>query len=88
MDGNVVKRYQRTKNRLKRIVEIERPAGFTDIPTELFLTGTATEGGDDLTKAVKFKQTAPGKFEIYTSLKAGSIPFCGSHNRYTFNLFV
>lgn len=59
----------------KRIVEIERPAGFTDIPTELFLTGTATEGGDDLTKAVKFKQTAPGKFEIYTSLKAGSFHF-------------
>jgi hypothetical protein len=59
----------------KRVVEIERPAGFTDIPTELFLTGTATEGGDDLTKAVKFKQTAPGKFEIYTSLKAGSFHF-------------
>jgi hypothetical protein len=58
-----------------RIIEIERPAGFTDIPTELFLTGTATEGGDDLTKAVKFKQTAPGKFEIYTSLKAGSFHF-------------
>jgi hypothetical protein len=59
----------------KRTVEIERPAGFTDIPTELFLTGTATEGGDDLAKAVKFKQTAPGKFEIYTSLKAGSFHF-------------
>jgi hypothetical protein len=60
---------------LKRVIEIERPAGFTDIPTELFLTGTATEGGDDLSKAVKFKQTAPGKFEIYTSLKAGSFHF-------------
>jgi hypothetical protein len=60
---------------LKRVLEIERPAGFTDIPTELFLTGTATEGGDDLSKAVKFKQTAPGKFEIYTSLKAGSFHF-------------
>jgi hypothetical protein len=60
---------------LKRVLEIERPAGFTDIPTELFLTGTATEGGDDLSKAVKFKQTGPGKFEIYTSLKAGSFHF-------------
>lgn len=60
---------------LKRVIEIQRPAGFTDIPTELFLTGTATEGGDDLSKAVKFKQTAPGKFEIFTSLKAGSFHF-------------
>ncbi|MFD0767280.1 SusE domain-containing protein [Mucilaginibacter lutimaris] len=60
---------------LKRVIEIERPAGFTDIPTELFLTGTATEGGDDLSKAPKFKQTAPGKFEIFTKLKAGSFHF-------------
>jgi hypothetical protein len=57
------------------IVEIERPAGFTDIPTELFITGTATEGGDDLTKAIRMKQTAPGKFEAFTSLKAGSFHF-------------
>ena len=60
---------------ISRMIEIERPAGFTDIPTELYLTGTATEGGDDLTKALKFKQTAPGKFEIFTSLKAGDYQF-------------
>lgn len=58
-----------------RTVEIQRPAGFTDIPTELFLTGTATEGGEDLAKAIKFKQTAPGKFEVYTQLKAGNFHF-------------
>lgn len=58
-----------------RTVEIERPAGFTDIPTELFLTGTATEGGDDLTKAIKLKLTAPGKYEAYTKLKAGTYHF-------------
>ncbi|MET3980071.1 hypothetical protein ABIB62_002586 [Mucilaginibacter sp. UYP25] len=63
------------KSGVNRVIEIQRPAGFTDIPTELFLTGTASEGGDDLTKALKFKQTAPGKFEIYTSLKAGSFHF-------------
>jgi hypothetical protein len=62
-----------------RIVEIERPAGFTDIPTELYLTGTATEGGDDLTKAIKMKQTAPGKFEAFTSLKAGSYHFAAGN---------
>lgn len=63
------------KSAIKRVVEIERPAGFTDIPTELFLTGTAAEGGDDLSKAPKFKQTAPGKFEIFTKLKAGTYHF-------------
>jgi hypothetical protein len=58
-----------------RTVEIQRPAGFTDIPTEVFLTGSATEGGEDLSQAVKMKQTAPGKFEVYTSLKAGTYHF-------------
>ncbi|MBD1366072.1 SusE domain-containing protein [Mucilaginibacter sp. ZT4R22] len=58
-----------------RTVEIQRPAGFTDIPTELYLTGTATEGGEDLSKAIKLKLTAPGKFEAFTSLKAGTYHF-------------
>jgi len=58
-----------------RTIEIQRPAGFTDIPTEVFLTGSATEGGEDLSQAVKMKQTAPGKFEVYTSLKAGTYHF-------------
>ncbi|GAA4314173.1 hypothetical protein GCM10023149_10240 [Mucilaginibacter gynuensis] len=59
----------------KRILEVERPAGFSEIPADLFLTGTATEGGDDLSKAVHFKQTAAGIFEAYTSLKAGTYHF-------------
>ncbi|OOQ56520.1 SusE domain-containing protein [Mucilaginibacter pedocola] len=58
-----------------RTVEIQRPAGFTDIPTELYLTGSATEGGEDLSKAIKLKLTAPGKFEAFTSLKAGTYHF-------------
>jgi len=58
-----------------RTIEIERPAGFADIPTELYLTGTATEGGDDLSKAIKLKQVGPGKFEAFTSLKAGDFHF-------------
>lgn len=55
---------------LVRVFEVERPAGF-EVPDAVYLTGSATEGGDDLTKAVKFKKTSDGKFEIYTSLKAG-----------------
>lgn len=55
-----------------RTIEVERPAGFAEIPADLYLTGDATEGGTDLADAIKFKQTASGVFELYTSLHAGS----------------
>ena len=58
-----------------RTLELERPAGFAEIPSDLFLTGAASEGGDDLSKAVRFKKTATGVFEIYTALKNGSYHF-------------
>lgn len=53
-------------------IELSRPEGTTDIPAELYLTGTATEGGTDLNKAVKFKKTGEGIFEVYTALNAGA----------------
>lgn len=58
-----------------RVIEVQRPAGFTDLPNEVYVTGSATEGGEDLSKAVRMKQTGPGKFEVYTSLKAGTYHF-------------
>lgn len=54
-----------------RVLELERPAGF-EAPVDAYLTGTATEGGDDLSKAVKMKMIANGVFEAFTSLRAGS----------------
>lgn len=51
---------------------IERPAGFAVLPEALYITGSATEAGDDITKAIPLKKTADGTFELYTSLKAGS----------------
>ena len=54
-----------------RMLSVERPAGFAENPAELFITGSATEGGTDLSKAVKLKMTEEGVYEIYTSLKAG-----------------
>jgi hypothetical protein len=63
------------KSSVSRIVEVERPLGFSDLPVVLYLTGSATEGGEDLSKAVHFKQTSKGKFEAYTSLKAGTYHF-------------
>ena len=55
-----------------RTLQLERPAGFAEVPTDLYLTGSASEGGDDISKAVKFKKLEDGVFEVFTSLKAGT----------------
>ncbi|RNL51816.1 SusE domain-containing protein [Pedobacter jejuensis] len=55
-----------------RILQLERPAGFAEVPTELYITGSATETGEDLSKAIKMKKLEEGIFEIYTTLKPGS----------------
>lgn len=58
-----------------KLIEVERPNGFAEIPADVFLTGEATEAGTDLSKALKLKATAPGVYEIYTSLKNGKYHF-------------
>lgn len=60
------------KSTAVRTIVVKRPAGFS-APDELFLAGSAAEGGDDLSKAVKFKRIDPNSFEIYTSLKNGEL---------------
>jgi len=55
-----------------RTLQIERPAGFAIVPDSLYITGTATEAGDDITKAIPLKKIEDGVFEVYTSLKPGS----------------
>ncbi|HEU4556027.1 MAG TPA: SusE domain-containing protein [Chitinophaga sp.] len=62
-----------------RTLEVERPNGFAEIPVDVFLTGSATEGGDDLSKALHMKSITAGVFEIYTSLKDGTYKFV-DHN--------
>lgn len=57
---------------VSRTLQLERPAGFTDVPADVYLTGDATEAGTDLSKAIRMKQLRPGEFEAYTSLKAGT----------------
>jgi hypothetical protein len=52
-------------------ITLTRPAGFADLPVDMYISGSATEGGTDITKAVKLKKNEEGVFEIYTSLKAG-----------------
>jgi hypothetical protein len=60
---------------LSRTIEVERPAGFAEVPTEVYLTGAATEAGADLASAIKLKSTGPGTFEIFTQLKPGTYHF-------------
>lgn len=58
-----------------REIVLERPAGFTEIPANVFVTGEASEGGADLAKAVPMKLGVDGVFEIFTRLNNGKYYF-------------
>jgi hypothetical protein len=68
------------KSTTSRLIEVERPAGFAEVPADLYLTGSATEAGTDLSKSLRLKKLAAGSFEIYTSLKAGTYHFTAGTN--------
>ncbi|MDR0698342.1 MAG: SusE domain-containing protein [Tannerella sp.] len=55
----------------ERSLTLTRLAGFADIPSQLYITGDATEVGSDLSKALIMKKIADGEFEIYTKLTEG-----------------
>lgn len=55
-------------------VAVTRLAGFEEVPVDVFVTGEASEGGTDLSKAHKMKAVAGGEFEVYTKLTGGK-PF-------------
>jgi len=65
----------RVKAKESRTIDLERPAGFDNPPTALYITGAATETGDDITKALQMKRLPDGVFEIYTKLSAGTYQF-------------
>ncbi|UOQ69783.1 SusE domain-containing protein [Hymenobacter volaticus] len=56
-----------------RVMTLERPAGFATAPAKLYITGSGTEGGTNLSQAVPFKSVSSGVFEIYTRLSAGEV---------------
>ncbi|QCX37439.1 hypothetical protein FF125_02940 [Aureibaculum algae] len=58
------------KSEVSGIFDVERPAGFP-MPDELFISGSATEGGAEISTALPFKKVGATKYEIYTSLKSG-----------------
>lgn len=62
------------KSGLENSITVTRLAGFEDLPVDVYVTGEASEGGTDLSKAHKMKAIAGGEFEVYTQLKAGQ-PF-------------
>ncbi len=64
----------------ERMIEVERPAGITEIPADVYLTGDATEFGTDLSNAARMRSTRAGEFEIYTSLKEGTYQFVNRTN--------
>lgn len=65
---------QSIKSSVENKITVTRLAGFEDLPVDVFVTGDASEGGDDLAKAHKMKAVAGGEFEVYTKLVGGK-PF-------------
>ena len=58
-----------------RIIDLERPGGFAVLPGEMYITGSATEGGAVLASALKMRQVSPGVFEIFSKIKPGTYQF-------------
>jgi hypothetical protein len=56
-----------------RTMTVERPAGFSVIPGNLYLTGSGTEAGAALGQAMPFKRVSSGVFELYTRLSPGDV---------------
>ena len=61
------------KSEQENRISITRLAGFEEeeFPIDVFVTGEASEGGADLSKAQQMKATANGEFEVYTKLTEG-----------------
>lgn len=55
----------------ERTLTVTRLAGFADIPSQLYLTGDATEVGSTLGRALVMRKVTEGEFEIYAKLTGG-----------------
>ncbi len=85
-----VKGTKAVKAKQENTLIITRLAGFPEeeIPVDLYVTGEASEGGNDPAKAHKMKAVSTGEFEVYTKLQAGK-PFhfvnavSGTPNRFS-----
>lgn len=57
--------------KVSRRLTITRLLGFSEIPSQVFITGEATEGGADLANASECLSPEADVFQIYTRLEAG-----------------
>ena len=55
----------------ERTLSLTRLSGLAEVPDNLYITGAATDNGDDLSKALMMKKLKDGEFEIYTRLTEG-----------------
>lgn len=55
----------------ERTLTLTRLAGFAEIPSSLYITGAATEVGENLENARVMRKITDGEFEIYMRLTAG-----------------
>ncbi len=55
----------------ERTFTLTRPEGFAEIPDQLYITGDATEVGDDVANAMVMRKVTDGEFEIFMELTAG-----------------
>lgn len=65
---------------ISHALTVERPLGFSDVPSQLFLMGSASESGDDASQALAFTQIDDSKFEIHTLLGDGAYYFATARN--------
>ncbi|MDR1680472.1 MAG: SusE domain-containing protein [Prevotellaceae bacterium] len=53
-------------------LDVKRLLGFNFIPERLYLLGTGTEAGTDVSLALPFRVTGDGEYEIYTRFSDGT----------------
>ncbi len=54
-----------------RLLTLTRLVGFADVPAQLFITGEATENGNDIANAIVCSSPESDCYEIFTKLEAG-----------------
>jgi starch-binding outer membrane protein SusE/F len=69
-------------------IEVARPVGIAEMPTNVYLTGDATEAGANATKGILLKKLSAGVYEIYTSLTAGTYKFVNSITTAPVSFFI
>lgn len=55
----------------ERTLTVTRLAGFAEVPSQLYITGEATEVGTNLDKAMIMRKVTDGEFEVFIKLTEG-----------------